>query len=71
MVTTIQVNERTLILLKKLKEQMRADSYEEVINKIVAERTNNISFAGFLGEKYGKISKKEILKNLRDKNDRI
>ncbi len=27
--------------------------------------------AGYLGKKYGKISRKEILKDLRDKHDRF
>ena len=67
MVTTIQINERTLLLLKKLKEETRSSSYDETINKITSERTRKKSLAGFLG----KITRKEILRNLRDKHERF
>ena len=66
MATTIQVNERTLHLLKKLKEETKSDSYDEAIIKIVGERHKGKSFAGYFGKK---LSRKEILKDLRDKND--
>ena len=71
MVTTIQLNENTLRLLKKLKEEVEAKSYEEVIKKIIMERTKKESMAGYLGKKYGLLSRKEILKGLRDKYDRL
>ena len=72
MVTTIQVNERTLLLLKKLKEELQARSYEDAITKMANQRMKvKESMAGFLGKKYGKVSKKEILKDLRDKHDRL
>ena len=72
MVTTIQVNERTLILLKKLKEELQAKSYEDAIIKIANQRMKSKeSMAGYLGKKYGKISKEKILNDLREKNDRI
>lgn len=67
MVTTIQVDERTLHLLKKLKEETNSDSYDEVIIKIVLDRHKKESLAGYFGKK----SKKEILKDLRDENDRF
>ena len=71
MVTTIQLNENTLRMLKKLKEEVEAKSYEEVIKKIIMERTKKESMAGYLGKKYGRLSRKEILKGLRDKHDRF
>ena len=71
MVTTIQIKENTLLLLKKLKEQMNVGSYEEVIKKIVIERASKESLAGFLGKRYGRVSKKNVLKDLRDKDDRF
>ncbi len=67
MVTTIQVSEKMLMMLKKLKEQMQASSYEEAMERIVVERTKPKSLAGFLGKK----TTKEILKGLKDKNDRF
>ena len=70
-ITTIQLNERTLFLLKKLKEQMNASSYDEVINKKIS-RDEVKSFAGFLGKyRIKKMSRKDILKDLRDKHDRF
>ncbi|MEK6908961.1 MAG: hypothetical protein AABX23_02835 [Nanoarchaeota archaeon] len=69
MVTTIQVNERTLLLLKKLKEELQASSYEEAIIKLAVQRATRKSMAGYLGKKYGKLSRKEIMEDLRDKND--
>lgn len=71
MTTTIQLNENTLLLLKKLKEEVEAKSYEEAIKKIIIERTKKEVMAGYLGKKYGKLSRKEILKGLRDKNERL
>ena len=65
MVTTIQINERTLVLLKKLKEEMNALSYDEAINRMVLKKENSIK--GIFGRK----STKQILNNLRDKNDRF
>lgn len=71
MVTTIQLNEHTLHLLKKLKEEVRAKSYEQAIRKVIMERTRKGSMAGYLGKKYGKMSRKEILIDLRDEHDRF
>ena len=67
MPTTIQVNERTLELLRKVKGETNSSSYDETINKIVRERLQNESMAGYLG----KMQKKDILKGLRDKNERF
>ena len=68
MVTTIQVNERTLLLLKKLKEELQAKSYEEAIIKVANQRTKvKESMAGSL-KKYIKNSQKtkEIIKEIQD-----
>ena len=67
MPTTIQINDRTLELLRKIKDETHSSSYDEAINKIVASRWKGKSLAGFLG----KMPRKEILKELRDKNDRF
>ena len=66
MPTTIQLNERTLKILKKVKEEIHASSYDEAINKMVASRTQE-SLAGYLGKK----PIKEILRGLRDEKDRF
>jgi len=66
MPTTIQINERTLQLLKKLKAELDVSSYDEVIVKIASGQSNKKSLAGFLG----KMPKEKILKDLRDENDR-
>ena len=71
MITTIQINDRTLTLLKKLKQEMQAKSYEEAISKVIIERTNKESMAGSLRSyKRGRLLK-DILKGLRDKDDRF
>ena len=67
MVTTIQVQDRTLQLLKKLKEETKSNSYDETIKNIVIARTKGKSLAGFLGRR----SRTWILKDLRDKSDRF
>ena len=66
MPTTIQIGERTLKILKKVKEDTKSSSYDEAINKIVASRAKE-TLAGFLGKK----SVKEITKGLRDEKDRF
>ena len=66
MPTTIQIGERTLKILKKVKEETRASSYDEAINKIVAMRVKE-SLGGYLGKK----PVKEILRDLRDEEDRF
>ena len=70
MVTTIQVQDTTLELLKKLKNETKAISYDETIKKIAAERTKNESLAGFLGKMPRKLILKE-LRELRSENDRF
>jgi predicted CopG family antitoxin len=74
MQTTIQISDKTLLLLKKLKEETNSKSYEETINRIAIERANKKSMGGILGKKYGKVSVKEILKELKEerrKSDRF
>ncbi|MBI2044997.1 hypothetical protein HYT23_02985 [Candidatus Pacearchaeota archaeon] len=72
MVTTIQVDEKTILLLKKLKEQLEASSYDEAITKVAIRHMKpQKSMAGSLKRYTGALSKEDILKDLRDKNDRI
>ena len=73
MVTTIQVDEKTILLLKKLKEMLEASSYDEAITKIAIKHMKpKKSMAGSLAKYYPKgLSREEILKDLRDKDDRV
>lgn len=71
MVTTIQVQDKTLELLKKLKEETKSNSYDETIKNIAVARMKNESLAGYLGKYLGKKSRKWILKDLRDESDRF
>ena len=67
MSTTIQVTERTLNILRKVKERTHAHSYDEAINKLVLHSTEGMSLAGHLGRK----PLKRLLTGLRDKHDRF
>lgn len=75
MVTSIQIDERTLLLLKKLKQELNASSYDEAIVKIAVQRTKGKSVGGSL-RKY--LKKGETLANIikelqeeRRKSDRL
>jgi predicted CopG family antitoxin len=71
MVTTIQISEITLEMLRKLKQELNASSYDEAIMEITIQRTKK-SLAGSL-KAYMKKGEtlKDILKGLRDKHDRF
>ncbi len=71
MQTTIQIDERTLELLKKLKKELNVPSYNKAIVEMAIERTKKESMAGALKRYKGKETLKEILKDLRNKNDRF
>jgi len=74
MVTTIQINEKTLLLLKKLKSELNASSYDEAIVRTASRNANNSSMAGSLAKYYKNVSVKEILKELQEerrKGDRF
>ena len=78
MVTTIQIDEKTLLLLKKLKEELQVRSYEEAIKKIIIDKTiqraKKQSMAGSLKKYMKKQTTKEIVKELQDerrKSDRL
>lgn len=67
MQTTVQVSERTLQLLKKIKEETGAHSYDEAITKITVKQAKKESLAGYLGKR----SRAWIVKELREKHDRF
>ena len=68
MPTTIQISERTLEMLRKVKSETKSSSYDEAINKLVCKTMVKESHAGFLKKK---MSREEILDGLRDKSDRF
>ena len=67
MVTTIQINDGTLKLLKKVKDETSSSSYDETINRLITIPISKESLAGYLGKK----PLKWILKDLRDKSGRL
>lgn len=69
MVSTIQVQDSTLELLKREKKNLQAESYDEVIQKKLRENVQK-SMAGVLARKKF-YSKAELLRGLRDETDRI
>ena len=67
MVTTIQVDEKTLLLLKKLKESLDASSYDEAITKIAIKHMKpEKSMAGSLKKYYPNYSREKIVKELKE-----
>ena len=66
MTTTVQIQDETLKLLKKIKDETHSSSYDEAIKKVVAMRVQE-SFAGYL-KKY---ATKDPYKGVRDKHDRF
>jgi hypothetical protein len=38
--TTVQVDEKTLQMLNKIKKEMKANSHDQVIKSLIAERKN-------------------------------
>ena len=66
MPTTIQIDNETLELLKRLKNSLNADSYNNVIH-IILKGGIKKSMYGSLGKDKGM---KNILRGLRDETDR-
>ena len=66
MATTVQIQDETLNLLKKVKEETHSSSYDEAIKKIIALRVQE-SFAGYLAA----YASKAPYKGVRDKRDRF
>jgi len=67
MVTTVQISDDTLELLKKMKAETKSSSYDEAIKKMVISCVREKSLAGYLGLK----SSVQLMKNLREKHDRF
>lgn len=67
MATTIQVQEDTLDFLKHLREQFETSTYDALIKVLIQKAM--IPQQSLWG-KAGRMSMKDILKNLRDESDR-
>ncbi len=66
MTTTIQLQDETLELLKKVKEQTHAKTYDDVIKNFMSMGAYAKLYRGFLGKK----DMGYVLKDLRDKTNR-
>ena len=69
MATTIQVKEPTFEMLKREKERSKASSYDEAI-RLLFKKSAEKSMAGALARKKT-YSTEELLKGLRDEDDRV
>jgi len=68
MVTTIQVQEDTLELLKQMRAIIKTNSYDMTIKEMIKKSAvKEQTLYGFLGKK----TMKNILTGLRDEHDRI
>jgi len=67
MATTIQISEEIHQILTKMRDNFGVESYNEVVNKLIEKSYPKKSLYGCLG----KMNRKDILTDLRDKNDRI
>ena len=67
MQTTIQITDKTLQVLRKLKEETHSSSYDETLTKVLFKHTKAPSLAGYLGKK----PLSHLMKDLREKRDRI
>jgi hypothetical protein len=65
--TTIQVQEKTVTVLKLLRDQFKVPSYDALLKILIEKALKPKKSMWGAG---GKLSAKEILKDLRDKSDR-
>lgn len=67
MTTTVQIQDDTLQLLKKVKKETHSFSYDEAIRKIVSFRVKEKSLGGYLSAYASQTTRKDV----RDKHDRF
>ena len=67
MTTTIQVTEETVNVLKLLRDQLKVPSYDALLKILIKKAVKPKKSMWGVG---GKLSMKDILKDLRDKSDR-
>ncbi len=66
MVTTIQVDEKTLLLLKKLKASLDASSYDEAITRVAIRHIKpEKSMAGSLAKYFKNYSTDKMVKEIK------
>ncbi len=65
MPTTIQVDRQTVHILKMLRDQFKVPSYDALIKFLIKKSIKKSMWGAG-----GKMSMKEILKDLRDESDR-
>ena len=67
MVTTVQIEDKTLMLLKKLKVSLDAKSYDEAITKVTIQTLRpKVSMAGSLRRYFKGYTTKMIVKELQN-----
>lgn len=72
MVTTIQVNENTILLLKKLKASLDASSYDEAITNLAIKHLKpDKSMAGSLGKYFKNYSTNAMLKEIKEERKKF
>ena len=72
MVTTIQVDEKTLLLLKKLKASLEASSYDEAITKVAVKHMNpEKSLAGSLAKYFKDYSTAKMVKEVKEERKKF
>lgn len=67
MSTTIQVQDETLVVLKRLREQFNALTYDALLKELIKKATRSKKSLWGAG---GKMRMNELLSGLRDKHDR-
>jgi hypothetical protein len=66
MVTTIQVDEKTILLLKKVKEALAVASYDEAITRMAKKQMKpEKSIGGSLNKYYKTYSTEKIVKEIQ------
>lgn len=72
MVTTIQVDEKTILLLRRLKSELAAASYDEAITKIAIKHMKpHKSMAGSLSKYFKNYSTEKMIKELKEERRKI
>ncbi|MEK6850147.1 MAG: hypothetical protein AABX85_01080 [Nanoarchaeota archaeon] len=72
MVTTIQVDEKTILLLKKLKASLDASSYDEAITKITVKHMKpEKSMAGSLSKYFKNYSTEKMIKEIKEARKKL
>lgn len=72
MVTTIQVDEKTILLLKKLKASLDASSYDEAITKVAVKHMKpEKSMAGSLAKYYKNYSTDKMVKETKEERKKL